>query len=61
MRWARGLLAQGKARPEDIAHSAVFLSSDALARHITGQTIVIAGGMEGRLLWEPAEIDPRIV
>jgi len=48
------------ARPEDIAHAAVFLSSDALARHITGQTLVIAGGMEGRWLWQPAEIDPAI-
>jgi 3-oxoacyl-[acyl-carrier protein] reductase len=49
------------ARPEDIAHAAVFLSSDNLARHITGQTVVIAGGMEGRLLWQPDEIDPKIV
>jgi 3-oxoacyl-[acyl-carrier protein] reductase len=46
------------ARPDDIAHAVVFLSSDSLARHITGQTIVIAGGMEGRLLWQPDEIDP---
>ena len=49
------------ARPEDIANAAVFLSSDRLARHITGQTLVIAGGMEGRLLWQPEEIDPTIV
>ena len=49
------------ARPEDIAQAAVFLSSDSLARHITGQTLVIAGGMEGRLLWQPNEIDPKIV
>jgi len=49
------------ARPEDIARAAVFLSSDRLARHITGQTLVIAGGMEGRLLWQADEIDPRIV
>jgi 3-oxoacyl-[acyl-carrier protein] reductase len=48
------------ARPDDIANSVVFLSSDTLARHITGQTLVIAGGMEGRLLWEPSEIDPAI-
>jgi 3-oxoacyl-[acyl-carrier protein] reductase len=48
------------ARPEDIANAAVFLSSDTLARHITGQTLVIAGGMEGRLLWQPQEIDPTI-
>ena len=50
-----------RARPEDIAHAAVFLSSDTLARHITGQTLVIAGGMEGRQLWRPEEIDPTIV
>jgi 3-oxoacyl-[acyl-carrier protein] reductase len=48
------------ARPEDIAHAAVFLSSDRLSRHITGQTLVIAGGMEGRLLWPPREIDASI-
>jgi 3-oxoacyl-[acyl-carrier protein] reductase len=49
------------ARPEDIANAAVFLSSDTLTRHITGQTMVIAGGMEGRLLWQPQEIDPGAV
>ena len=48
-------------RPEDMAHAAVFLASDSLARHITGQVLVIAGGMEGRLLWQPAEIDPGAV
>lgn len=48
------------ARPEDIAHTVVFLSSDKLAGHITGQTLVIAGGMEGRSLWQPGEIDPTI-
>jgi 3-oxoacyl-[acyl-carrier protein] reductase len=49
------------ARPEDIAHAAIFLASDRLARHVTGQTLVIAGGMEGRRLWEPGEIDPTLV
>lgn len=49
------------ARPEDIAHAAVFLASDKLARHITGQTLVIAGGMEGRWLWQPEEISPELV
>lgn len=48
------------ARPEDIANAVVFLSSDKLAGHITGQTLVIAGGMEGRTLWQPGEIDPTI-
>jgi 3-oxoacyl-[acyl-carrier protein] reductase len=42
---------QKVATPQDIASASVFLSSDALAGHITGQTLVIAGGMEGRLLW----------
>ena len=46
------------ARPGDIANAVVFLSSDSLSRHITGQTLVVAGGMEGRLLWEPEEIAP---
>ena len=48
------------ARAEDIANAVVFLSSDALAGHITGQTLVIAGGMEGRMLWRPEELDPAL-
>jgi 3-oxoacyl-[acyl-carrier protein] reductase len=46
------------ARPEDIANAAVFLASDKVARHITGQILTIAGGMEGRTLWEPEEVNP---
>jgi 3-oxoacyl-[acyl-carrier protein] reductase len=46
------------ARAEDVANAAVFLSSDTLARHLTGQNLVVAGGMEGRLLWDPEKIDP---
>ncbi len=48
------------ARPDDMAHAVVFLSSDTLARHLTGQTMVIAGGMEGRMLWQPAEVETAI-
>lgn len=48
------------ARPEDIANATVYLASDKLARHITGQTLVVAGGMEGRWLWRPEEVDPSI-
>lgn len=44
------------ARPTDMANAAVFLASDTLARHITGQTLVIAGGMEGRRLWQADEV-----
>jgi 3-oxoacyl-[acyl-carrier protein] reductase len=48
------------ARPEDIANATVFLASDKLARHLTGQTLVVAGGMEGRWLWKPEEVDPTL-
>jgi len=48
------------ARPEDLAGAAVFLSSDSLAGHLSGQTLVIAGGMDGRLLWKPEDIDPDL-
>ncbi|MBM3882192.1 MAG: SDR family oxidoreductase [Verrucomicrobia bacterium] len=47
------------ARVEDVAHAIVFLASDRLARHITGQTLLVAGGMEGRWLWQPEEVDPH--
>jgi len=49
------------ARPEDVANAAVFLSSDTLARHITGQNLVISGGMEGRRLWKDEELDTSLV
>lgn len=42
------------ATPEDIARAIVFLASDALAGHITGAVLPIAGGMEGRLLHDPS-------
>lgn len=47
------------ARASDIARAVVFLSSPAASRHVTGQDLTIAGGMEGRTLWEPDEIDER--
>jgi 3-oxoacyl-[acyl-carrier protein] reductase len=47
-------------RPEDMANAIVFLASDVLARHLTGQTLVVAGGMEGRWLWQPSEVDPAL-
>lgn len=45
------------ATPEDIANTVVFLSSEKASGHISGQTITIAGGMEGRVLFEKNEID----
>ena len=38
------------AQVEDIASSVVFLLSDKVAGHISGETIFIHGGMEGRVL-----------
>ncbi|TFG34036.1 SDR family oxidoreductase [Candidatus Thorarchaeota archaeon] len=43
--------------PQDIASTIVYLASDKLAGHVSGQTINVAGGMEGRLLYTPDEID----
>lgn len=36
--------------PEDVAAQVVVLASDRLSGHVTGQVIVVAGGMEGRLV-----------
>ena len=36
--------------PEDIARQVVVLASDEISGHVTGQVVVVAGGMEGRLL-----------
>ncbi|MHA1906612.1 MAG: SDR family NAD(P)-dependent oxidoreductase [Candidatus Thorarchaeota archaeon] len=44
------------ATPEDIANAIVFLSSDVAAGHISGQTVTIAGGMEGRVIFTPDEV-----
>jgi 3-oxoacyl-[acyl-carrier protein] reductase len=38
------------ARPEDIAPQVVALASDTLSGHVTGQVVVVAGGMEGRIV-----------
>ena len=38
------------ARPEDVARQVVVLASDELSGHVTGQVVLVAGGMEGRLL-----------
>lgn len=37
-------------RPADVARMAVLLASDSACGHVTGETVTVAGGMEGRLL-----------
>jgi 3-oxoacyl-[acyl-carrier protein] reductase len=37
---------------EDVARQVVVLASDDLSGHVTGQVVVVAGGMEGRILHE---------
>lgn len=44
-------------RPSDIAAAILFLSSNALSGHVSGHSLVLAGGMEGRVLYSPEEID----
>jgi 3-oxoacyl-[acyl-carrier protein] reductase len=36
------------ARPEDVAAQVVALASDVVSGHVSGQVVVVAGGMEGR-------------
>ena len=38
------------AAPEDVARQVVVLASDELSGHVTGQVVLVAGGMEGRLV-----------
>ncbi len=36
--------------PDDVAAQVVILASDRVSGHVTGQVVVVAGGMEGRLV-----------
>lgn len=45
------------ARAEDIARAALFLCSPALSRHVSGEIVTVAGGMEGRTLWDDQHVD----
>jgi 3-oxoacyl-[acyl-carrier protein] reductase len=45
-------------RPHDMAMAAVYLASSHLSGHVSGQILTVSGGMEGRVLYRPEEIDP---
>jgi len=46
-------------QPHDVASAVLFLASSQLAGHISGQMLLVSGGMEGRVLNELDEIDPQ--
>jgi 3-oxoacyl-[acyl-carrier protein] reductase len=48
-------------RAADVAACATWLCSPLAARHVSGQTITIAGGMEGRQLWSARDVDGAAV
>jgi 3-oxoacyl-[acyl-carrier protein] reductase len=39
------------ASPADVAHAVLFFASPVMARHVSGEALTVAGGMEGRVLW----------
>lgn len=49
-RLTRTMALRKVATPEDVARQVVVLASDELSGHVTGQVVVVAGGMEGRVL-----------
>ena len=49
------------ARATDIARMVAILASPAASRHVSGESITVAGGMEGRVLWNPPDIDETAV
>jgi 3-oxoacyl-[acyl-carrier protein] reductase len=51
-RVSRTMALRKVAQPEDVAAQVVVLASDTLSGHVTGQVVVVAGGMEGRVIHE---------
>jgi 3-oxoacyl-[acyl-carrier protein] reductase len=49
-RATRTMALRKAAEPEDVARQVVVLASDEISGHVTGQVVLVAGGMEGRLL-----------
>jgi 3-oxoacyl-[acyl-carrier protein] reductase len=39
------------ASPGDVAAAVLFFASPVMARHVSGEALTVAGGMEGRVLW----------
>src|SRR5262249_2478237 len=52
LRLTRTMPLRKVATPEDVARQVVVLASDRLWGQVCGQVVVVAGGMEGRVLHE---------
>ncbi|KAF8900501.1 NAD dependent epimerase/dehydratase [Gymnopilus junonius] len=48
------------AEPNDIANQILVLSSNKISGHVTGQVLMIEGGMEGRLLNKPEDVGLKL-
>ena len=55
--WLSTMPLRQLARAKDIARAVLMLSSHACARHISGEVITVAGGMEGRVQWNVDQVD----
>jgi len=40
------------ATTDDVANTILFLADSSKSGHLTGNTIMVDGGMEGRVLWQ---------
>jgi 3-oxoacyl-[acyl-carrier protein] reductase len=49
-RISRTMALRKVAQPDDVAAQVVVLASDTLSGHVTGQLVLVAGGMEGRTI-----------
>ena len=49
-RISRTMALRKVAQPDDVARQVVALASDEISGHVTGQVVVVAGGMEGRVV-----------
>jgi len=56
-RVARTMALRQLARGADVARAVAWLASPRAAAHVTGEILTVAGGMEGRLLWNENEVE----
>ena len=53
-RISRTMALRKVAQPEDVARQVVALASDEISGHVSGQVVIVAGGMEGRVVHDDA-------